>query len=153
MHAEHRQKSEFNFLWLIPVFIVILIFIFNMSLSFFQERALRRTTEDIIYSVLTTNVADMRERLTTLFEQEGYDTEFMIFSYTEDTVEVYNVHFYNRFLGTINFSEITQGRISFNNTGRVDIALRGTYRNGEVTIEVIDPDDIEINQERPTDES
>jgi len=142
MHAENRKKSEKAFWFLIPVFIVILIIVFNISLGVFQERNLRRTTVSIISAVLTTNVSDMKERITTLFEENGFETEELVFSYSEDTVYIFNVHFYNMFLGTISLRDLFDGRFTFNNTGRVEVALRGTYLNGEVIIEVIKLDEI-----------
>ena len=144
MHAENRRKTEKAFWLLIPIFVVLLIIIFNISLGVVQDRSLRRTTESIIYNVLTTNVSDMRARIITLYEEEGFETEALIFYYNENTVYISNTHFYNMFLGTISFSE---GGISFNNTGRAEVSLRGMYQNGEVIIEVVDPEEIPMLQD------
>ena len=141
-HFQHRQRTEKWFWFLIPIFVVLLIIVFNISLGFFQERSLRRTTESIINEVLLTNVTDVKARVIELYEEAGFNTDFLIVSYEEDVIYIFNEHFYNMFLGTINFADLRDGNLTFNNTGRVSIALRGSYENGYVFIEVIHPEEI-----------
>ena len=132
MKVQKQTRNENVFFIIIPVFILVLAVVFDFVMIRVQNARVVRATEYIVENVLTTNVTDLHERVEGLFEDRSIDTEQLEVHLRGDAVYIFNVHLYPPFFG----------RLLFIPSYRTEVSIRGTYRDGTVTLQQMDPEDI-----------
>ena len=126
-----KGKDKIFFI-LIPVFVLVFSFIFDIILIQVQEARVKRATREIMTELHETNVVDYTERATQLFEDRRIETEKLYARESGGRVYIFNTHNYQAFFG----------RILGIKTYGIDVSVVGYYHNDRLVIMEIDPDDV-----------
>lgn len=105
---------------LIPIFIVIVAFIYDNVLIVVNNKSYRSVSESIIKESLTYSYKDINSLVKDGYEKKKLETDQLYVSYDEGVLYVYNSHNYPSFFG----------RVFGMNSYRVEVNLKA-YKNGE----------------------
>lgn len=119
------KKTGTIFFILIPVFIFLFAFVYDIGLVWFQEVRVKKATEEVVTLVLLSNTKEYYTRVKELYEERDVTTNLLEVKYENDTLIVYNSHTYPSFFG----------RILGVNTYRYEVSVKATLNGEEVTIE------------------
>ena len=120
----HKSNSKIFFI-LIPIFIVVLSFLFDIGSQIVQDKRLEIVTKDIIKDSLTTNVNDYYKKAKEIYEDKKIKTELLEVIYENNTLIIRNSHSYPTLFG----------RIFGVNTYRSSVAIKGIKNNDEIIFE------------------
>ena len=135
MNKAESKNTELVFIILIPIFLVVIAFFYDIVLQQVQMRNLERVTNSIVTESLTTNFIthDLYEKFETDFTNAGIDTLHLSVSFEDDVLTVFNSHSYGAFFGRV------FGTINY----RSDIKVRAFLDGDEVVIERLEIKDDE----------
>ena len=103
MHKAESKKLELIFIILIPIFLILLAFLYDIILQNVQTKNLERVTREIITETLTTGFYnhDFNEKFKNDFEASDIDTDHLSVRYEDEVLYVYNSHSYGAFSGRV----------------------------------------------------
>ena len=100
----HKYKvNQWIFVILIPIFMLIIAFVFDFALMFIQNMRVELTTKRIIKETLISSKEDYYENIKEEFEKYKISTEALTVQYNEDDEDltIYNSHPYTSFFGKL----------------------------------------------------
>ncbi len=98
---QRPRQNHAIFIILIPLFMLIIAFIFDFALMFFQGVRIEKVTKNIITSALTYNVNDYYKNVKDAYEKQKITTELLEVKYENESLTVYNSHSYPSFFGKL----------------------------------------------------
>ncbi len=100
----HKYKvNQWIFVILIPIFMLIIAFIFDFALMFIQNTRVELTTKKIIKDTLTYSKDDYYEDIKEFFEKNKISTDVLTVQYNEEDgdLTISNSHPYTSFFGKL----------------------------------------------------
>ena len=95
----NKGQSGLVFIILIPIFFIIVAFLYDNILIITTNKAYREISESIITDVLTNSYYDKAEQVKNLYEKNKMEIEQLNAQYDGEYLTVYNVHTYPSFFG------------------------------------------------------
>ena len=93
----NNGKSNFIFILIIPLFIVMSLIVVDTLFSYIENKRLKSTTESILTDIINNNEIDINEyndEIKKEFERKGYETDMLIVEANDYDVYVENEHAY-----------------------------------------------------------
>lgn len=127
---DNKGQSTVIFIILIPIFLLVLAFIFDNALIIVQNTRYKSVTKTIINDMLSNSYSDYPKFVKEMYEKNGYETDSLDVKYENNYLIIYNDHSYQSFFGNL------LGIKSY----RIEVNYQGHVENNEVIIEEIKKD-------------
>jgi hypothetical protein len=129
----NKGQSGVVFIILIPVFLLILAFVFDNLMVIEENTRFKATTKTIITEMLTNSYSDYPKEIKKMYEKNKYETDSLEVKYDDGKLTVFNIHEYDSFFGRILGYKKYQSEVNFTGyveNGKVKIINNGDDNNG-----------------------
>lgn len=124
----NKGQSTVLFILLVPVFLLILAFIFDNGMMIVEKIRLNSTTKIIIKDLLTNSYTNYEEMAKSMYEKNKIETELLDVKYKDDVLTIYNSHSFPS----------SFGRLLGIKSYRVESGYQGYVENDKVIIKEVE---------------
>ena len=96
-----KKSNSYIFIILIPLFFIIVAFLYDNILMISSNKAYMETSKSIIEDVLINSYYDKETEVKKLYEDKKLETNQLNVIYDGEKITVYNVHTYPSFFGVV----------------------------------------------------